>query len=82
MKRAEDLIRFKWLADDCKTWDEVIEALKARIELIKYLKELGCKILQNDNDYLFYSIPKKRVKEYCKKFKMEEEDLYPFDEEK
>lgn len=52
--RKDDLMRFKWLAEECKTWDEVITNLEERIEVIKVLKAEGYEIGQNEDDYLFY----------------------------
>ena len=52
------IMRFKWLADDCHTWDEVIDALNDRIAYINDLKARGAELVQNNNDdYLFYHIP-------------------------
>lgn len=50
-------MRFKWLAEECKTWDEVIEELEKRIEVVKVLKAEGYEIGQNEDDYLFYEKP-------------------------
>jgi len=48
-------MRFKWLADGCKTWDEVIARLVSRINDIKELQARGatvdCEIF---DDYLYY----------------------------
>lgn len=49
-----ELIRFKWLADGCETWDEVIERLEERIKEVKKLKEQGFIIESSHDDYLFY----------------------------
>lgn len=51
------IMRFKWLADDCHTWDDMIQALKDRITFIQDLKSSGAEILDNNNDHIFYEIP-------------------------
>ena len=51
------VLRFKWLADDCQTWDEVITAIQERIDFIKDLEAKQARIIQNDSDYLYYTIP-------------------------
>ncbi|MFX1403241.1 MAG: hypothetical protein ACFE9D_02040 [Promethearchaeota archaeon] len=51
-------MRFKWLADDCTTWDDIIHALHHRITAIEDLKAQGAILAQNNNDdYIFYEIP-------------------------
>jgi nitrogenase subunit NifH len=78
---AEDYIRFKWLADGCKTWDDIVIALSNKSDDIKYLKNIGSKIIQNEDDYLYFDIPEDKIKEYCKRFGMKEEDLHTDDEQ-
>jgi hypothetical protein len=51
------VLRFKWLAEDCKTWDEVITAIQEYIDFIKDLDAKQARIIQNDSDYLYYTIP-------------------------
>jgi hypothetical protein len=54
-------MRFKWLADGCETWDQVIAALKERICLVKQLRRQRAKILEPcRDDYLPYQIPSER----------------------
>ncbi|MFX0168920.1 MAG: hypothetical protein ACFE89_06105 [Candidatus Hodarchaeota archaeon] len=50
-------LRFRWLAADCQTWDEVITAIHEFINCLKELESKGAIIVQNDSDYLFYEIP-------------------------
>ncbi|MFX1563877.1 MAG: hypothetical protein ACFFDP_11300 [Promethearchaeota archaeon] len=54
---TEHCLRFKWLADGCSTWDDVIESIKDFITHIQELKQLKAEILDNNSDYLFYRIP-------------------------
>jgi len=80
-RKKVDIIRFKWLANDCKTWKCIIKALEDRIKFIKKLEKLGCKIVENNNDdYIFYSVPSNKVKEYCKLVGITEEELECFHE--
>ena len=66
MKKYSDFMRFKWLANGCENFDEIIEALTESISYIKYLQALGCEISQNaDDDYIYFSIPKKFIKTYA-----------------
>jgi hypothetical protein len=51
------VLRFKWLADGCQTWDEVITAIQEYIDFIKNLDAQKARIIQNDSDYLYYTIP-------------------------
>lgn len=81
-KQAIDSIHFKWVVDGSKTWEDVIENLKLLTEQLNYLKKIGCKIEEEVNDgHLFYTIPKNKVKEYCKEWNMIEEDLYEENED-
>ena len=66
----EEFLRFKCIADGCETWEEVIKALENGIQFVTELKELGCKITSNQCDWLFYSIPKGKSKEYNKMFEV------------
>ncbi|MFX1300119.1 MAG: hypothetical protein ACFFDE_04180 [Promethearchaeota archaeon] len=56
------IMRFKGLANDCTTWDEVITALNDRIAIIEALQAQGANLVQNDNDdYLVYEIPNEQA---------------------
>lgn len=45
-----EIIRAKWLYDNCSTLDEIIERLHQEIEYIKKLKEDGWKLIEPVND--------------------------------
>ena len=68
----EEILRFKWIADDCKTWDEVIEELRKNIEFVTKLKGLGCEILDSADGYLHYTVPRGKAKEFNKICNVEE----------
>ena len=51
------VMRFKWLAADCQTWDEVITTIQEYIDYITHLETQQAQIIENDSDYLFYTIP-------------------------
>lgn len=81
-KIASDTHYFKFMAEGCKTFDEILKALDSQKSIIRFLKKLECKMEQEvDNGFLMYIVPKKSIKQYCKEFGMVEEDLYPCDEE-
>ncbi len=64
--RNTDCMRFKWLGNGCRNWDELIKALEERIEVIQVLKAEGYVLTDNnDDDWLFYQKPKtgKELKE-------------------
>ncbi|MFX1577984.1 MAG: hypothetical protein ACFFCF_12565 [Promethearchaeota archaeon] len=51
------VLRFRWLADGCQTWDDVIRAIQEQIDFIETLDTQNAQIIQNDSDYLFYTVP-------------------------
>jgi len=76
MSKYNDIMRFKWLANDASNWNEVLECMKMREKEIKYLQEMGCVIEDNTNDdYIFYSIPEDKIDEYCRTYGVSKEDL-------
>lgn len=74
-QQYEDSIYLKYIAEECKTFDEIIEALKANIEYIEFIKNLGCKVSPVDCGHIFFSIPTSKIDEYCKEACIEKEDL-------
>lgn len=50
----DEVIRFKGLADGCKTWDAVIERLEEMKQEVQRLEEEGYVIKSSEDDYLFY----------------------------
>jgi len=80
-KTEYDSHHFKWIAEGLKKWDDIIEVAQWQLEHLKALKEFGCKIVQEvDNGHLSYAIPTDKVKEYCKKFEVDEDNLDPIEE--
>ena len=61
-----EFMRFKWLADGCEIWDEVIERLEEMKKEIQRLKKQGCVIYSSSDDYLIYSKPEPRKKRKVK----------------
>jgi len=57
-----EVMRFKWLADGCKTWDEAIERLEEMKKEIQSMKEQGYAIFSSSEDYLIYFKPELRKK--------------------
>lgn len=61
-----EVMRFKWLTDGCKTWDEAIERLEEMKKEIQRLKEQGYAIFSSSEDYLIYFKPELRKKREVK----------------
>lgn len=53
-KDTDNIMRFKWLADGCKTWDAVIKRLEERKQEVQNLKKQGYVIESSRDDYLHY----------------------------
>lgn len=52
------IMRFKWLADGSKNWNEVITRIQERIRVIRALMKAGAYIMKPTwDDYLRYQIP-------------------------
>jgi hypothetical protein len=51
------IMNFKYIADECGSWDDIINTLQAHIEFIKKLKTQGAEISNFDNHILFYELP-------------------------
>lgn len=50
-----ETMRFKWIAEGCTTWDEIIARLKQRIAEIEKLRDQGAQIVENSEDYIYYT---------------------------
>ncbi len=61
-----EVMRFKWLADGCETWEAVIERLEEMKKEIQRLKKQGYVIDSSSDDYLFYYKPEMRKKRKVK----------------
>jgi hypothetical protein len=53
----QHIMNFKYIADECATWDDIIEAFQAQIEYIEELKAQGAEITNFDAHFLFYEVP-------------------------
>lgn len=53
---AEHEIKFRWLADDCGSWDQVVECLKKKILECQALKERGAFVKEVLDDSVFYTL--------------------------
>jgi hypothetical protein len=77
LREYESLYRFRGVGDGCTSWDEVLDRIASAREDILYLKEIGARILHNQDDHLYHSIPPAAVAAFCKRYKCGRPDLEP-----
>jgi len=51
------IMRFKWLADGCESWEEVIKALRDRIKECERLADEGYRVVDSHDGYLTFESP-------------------------
>ena len=71
---------FKYIADGCRTLDEVIECLKEEIKYLKRLQKENIKIEPVDNGHLFIKIPKSKLDKVSKILGVKKEDILEYNE--
>lgn len=53
---AEHEIKFRWLADECGSWDQVIECLRVKIKECEKLKSQSAFVKEVYDDSVFYTL--------------------------
>jgi hypothetical protein len=57
---------FKFMADGCKNYKEIVKALEYQTDFVKDLEKIGCKMSEPvDGGFLHLEIPVAKAKEYC-----------------